>query len=52
MITAMTVPVLMTADTFTISENVRGWEKGRWYVRLVFGFLIVILFLHIVVGWW
>jgi hypothetical protein len=37
----------------TISENVRGWEKGRWYVRVVFGALIVVLFLHIVwPGWW
>jgi hypothetical protein len=37
----------------TISENVRGWEKGRWYVRLIFGFLIVVLFLHIVYPqWW
>lgn len=37
----------------TISENVRGWEKGRLWVRIIFGGLIVILFLHIVwPQWW
>jgi hypothetical protein len=36
----------------TISENVRGWERHRWYVRAIFGALIIILFLHLVWPEW
>jgi hypothetical protein len=35
----------------TISENVRGWEKHRWYVRVLFAVLIIALFAHLILGW-